>query len=543
MDMTAPKAMLTVQTDAGTTRLEVAAGLSVRDALDLSDLRVRAACGGTGSCGACVVRLLAGDVNPPTPAEFMKLPAEERAQGKRLACQLRLRGNAEIRLDDPAPSSAWRSIPAEDLAVLSGGLPDLSRHVYGVAVDLGTTHIRIALWDRRHGRRIATRRGINPQAVHGADVLNRLAAAHARSDRAEELARLARGAIVHALRDILARDMGEVKPMLAEIGRVLVVGNTAMLALLTGCGGDALMAPENWQRPITVHPADSAAWQAEWSLPHATIVAAPPLAGFVGSDLSADVIATRLIEGPAGALLLDIGTNTEIALWDGQTLHVTSVPGGPAFEGVGIRNGMAAETGAIYRVAPAAAGFACDVLGGGEPRGFCGSGLADAIAVLLRSGIVKPSGRFAASPGEDGFALDAVNPRTAITGRDIDAFQRAKAATTAGMAELLRRAGMAWSDLRRLCVCGAFGRHLDVANAQAVGLLPGIDPGLIEIHADASLAGCERALLSPDGDGLFFRLAALIQPINLSLATDYEDCYIDHLRLRPAPAVPQGRPA
>mgnify|MGYP001806825364 CR=1 FL=1 len=209
------------------------------------------------------------------------------------------------------------------------------------------------------------------------------------------------------------------------------------------------------------------------------------------------------------------------------------MPGGPAFEGVGIRHGMAAELGAIQHVRATPGGYELEVIGGGEARGFCGSGLADAIAVLLQAGSLKPSGRFAVSPGPDGLALDPANPRSAITGADVDLFQRAKAATAAAMAVLLADAGLTWADLERVCVCGAFGRTLDLANAQFLGLLPPIDPARIELFADASLAGCERALLSAQDSEMFAALAGEIRPFNLSLVSDFDDRFIDHLRLRP----------
>lgn len=528
---------LLIQAPHETLRIRVAEGQSVRDALDSTTLRVRAACGGTGSCGACVVRLLGGEVSPPTVAEYMKLDPDERAAGTRLACQLRLRGDAEIRLDLPAPASPWQSIAPENLSTIASDLPPLSRYPYGVAVDLGTTHIRVTLWDRSKSKRIASRHGPNPQGVFGADVLNRLDAARSRPERALEMATLAREAIIHALRDILARDVGEVKPMLAEIGQVLIVGNTAMLALLTDSGGEALINPENWQQPIDCQPRDPVAWQSQWPLPHAEFVLPAPIAGFVGSDLLADLLATGLCDGPAGALLLDVGTNTELALWDGQHLHVTSVPGGPAFEGGGIRHGMAADAGAVYRVTSSATGYICTTIDDAPARGFCGSGLADAIAVLLADGIIKPSGRFAVAPGAEGYALVRDNPRTAICGSDIDAFQRAKAATAAAMATLLNQAGMAWQDLRRLCVCGAFGRTLNIEHAQALGLLPSLSPALIELYGDASLAGAEQALLSTDGSERWQDLTAKIKAINLSSTPDYDLSYIAHLRLRPITAT------
>ncbi|MFA7240483.1 MAG: ASKHA domain-containing protein [Sulfuricellaceae bacterium] len=523
-------ATLLIRSAAGERRLTVSVGQSVREILDATDLRVRAACGGTGACGACAVRLLGGAVNPPSVAEYMRLSKGERAQGARLACQLRLAGDAEIQLDQPAPPCVWKSIAPENLISPPGRLPALQEYIYGVAVDLGTTHIRVALWDRRAGRRIATRRGFNPQGIFGADVLNRLSAV---PEHGYELAKLARSAINQAIRDMLVRDVGEVAPMLMQIGQMIVVGNTAMLALLTEHGGAELLAPDNWQRPIDYAPSDPAAWHEAWHLPHVQIVLPAPVAGFVGSDLIADLIATHLVEGVAGALLLDVGTNTEIALWDGQRLHITSVPGGPAFEGVGIRHGMPAETGAICRVRPGQNGYDCEVIGGDAARGLCGSGLADGIAVLLADGLLKPSGRFAAASGSQGYELLPGNPRSAIGAGDVDAFQRAKAATAAAMEVLLHGAGMGWGDIRRLCVCGAFGRHLDIGHAQAVGLLPSIDPALIKLDADATLAGCECALLRADGADLFSALTKLTCPVNLSFIEGYDDRYINHLRLKP----------
>jgi uncharacterized 2Fe-2S/4Fe-4S cluster protein (DUF4445 family) len=527
--------LLRLHTESGEHHFDLAAGISVREALDTTEWRVRAACGGSGTCGACVIKLIGGEVTPPTVAEYMKLTPEERADGTRLACQLRLKGDAEIRLDQPAPPSQWKSIVAEHLFTHTARRAELRQQIYGVAVDLGTTHIRVALWDRKNGKRIATRCGPNPQGAFGADVLNRLDAALASEQRAAELAKLARTAIVQAVRDMLARDVGEVTPMLAQIGELVIVGNTAMLALLTQLGAKALIDPDHWQTRINCHPTDLEAWQAQWFMPHAHIVLPDPVAGFVGSDLVADLLATRLADGPAGSLLIDVGTNTEIALWDGNTLHLTSVPGGPAFEGVGIRHGMPAEPGAICRVRKEENTFVLDTIAGSEARGYCGSGLADAIAILLSSGVLKPSGRFATSPGEEGYRLDPLNPRTAITGVDIDAFQRAKAATAAAMGELLYQAEMVWDDLARIVVCGAFGHTLDISHAQSVGLLPPIAPERIELFADASLAGAEAALLSTDGQARFAALTDSCKTLNLSLVEDYDDRYIDHLHLRPIP--------
>lgn len=527
---------LTVRSGATTTTLVVASHLSVREALDATTLRVRAACGGTGSCGACTVRLLGGATTAPTLAEYQKLTAEDRADGLRLACQLRLTGDAEILLEHPAPPSVWKSIVTEDLLTIDACLPDLQEHIYGVAVDLGTTHIRVSLWDRKNGRRIATRRGANPQAEFGADVLNRLTAARS-PGHARALADLARKAVVDAVHDMLARDVGEVTPMLAEIGHVVIAGNTAMLALLTGRGGEALLDPENWQGAIDCQPDESADWRAGWHMPHARIEVLPPVAGFVGSDLLADLVACDLVDGPAGALLIDVGTNTEIALWDGATIHVTSVPGGPAFESGGVGFGMPAEPGAICAVRRAGDSLALDVIGGGEARGFCGSGLLDAVAVLLEGGILKPSGRFSTPCGAAGYRLDPANPRTAITGNAVDAFQRAKAATAAAIAVLLAEANLGPEHIRRLVVCGAFGRHLDLGHARRTGLLPNLLAAVATLLADATLGGCETLLLTPESETRIAKLTGILRLVNVTLVIWYEDRYITELRLRESVAT------
>ena len=533
--MEAGRPVLTVLRDrsgAAPVKVTLEADTSVREALDGTALRVRAACGGTGACGVCVVEVIDGLVNPPTSSERAKLDASELGRGLRLACQLRLREAATIVLRNPAPESAWKSIPDEALPSARYRLADLTCNVYGVAVDLGTTHLRVALWDRRRGQRIASRLGPNPQAAFGADVLNRLTAA-SKANRALELTELAQGAVVGAVEDMLARDVGEVTKMLPEVGQVVIVGNTAMLALLTGRGGQLLLDPGNWQRAVDCQPPDDPRWRSRWRLPNAEIIVLPPVSGFVGSDLVADLAATSLEGGRAPALLLDVGTNTEVALWDGRRIRVTSVPGGPAFEEGGFSSGVRAEEGAIRSVTRLAGAFQLDVIGGGEARGYCGSGLVDAIAALVDAGVLRASGRFAAPSDAGGVLLDRTNRRTIIAGAAVDAFQRAKAAMAAAVSVLLADAGLGWNELGRVCVCGAFGRGLDVRNAQALGLLPPVDPSAIELYANATLEGCERIMLSLRPTVMAKELTTKVEQFNLALVAAYEMAFVEHLWLRP----------
>ncbi|NTW84901.1 MAG: DUF4445 domain-containing protein [Holophagaceae bacterium] len=530
-------ANLRVGTSKGQHWLTVDGAQSVREALAETEARVPTACGGVGTCGACVVRVVSGQTNPPTAAECRKLSGEELARGLRLACQLRVGGDAEIEVEQGEKASSWASIPLEELPPGPGLRSAAGAARYGVAVDLGTTRIRVSLWDLAQGRRIASRSGPNPQEVFGADVLNRVSTAVNYPHRRPELTDLARGAILQAIGDILAQELGDSGVPPAELGRIVVVGNTAMLALLTGAGLPALLDPTQWQRAIEVSPMDPSAWQAEWHLGRAEILLPAPLAGFVGSDLLAAVVGTGLLEGPPGSLLVDVGTNTELALWDGSVLHVSSVPGGPAFEGAGLRFGAPAGPGAIAHVLPCpeGEGFICETFGGLPARGFCGSGLVDAVALLLGAGLLKPSGRFSRPAGPGGHPLDPAIPQSALSAGDVDTFQRAKAAQASAMEELLELAGLGWRDLRRLCVCGAFGRSLHVGHAQAVGLLPQVEEQRIELHGHAALVGCEWALLATDANAVLAAVASRARLVNLSLIPDWEDRYMAHLRLGPIP--------
>lgn len=523
---------LTVRGGERTLRVRVDEGVSVRQALDATELRVRAACGGQGSCGACLIQIIAGDFSPATLTERQKLLPDDLAAGMRLACQLHPGSDGELYLEHPAPHSDWKSLDASQLYKAEAN-PTVTQRVYGVAVDLGTTHIRLSLWNRQTGRRIASRYSINPQVAHGADVLTRLDAERLDDQDSHAIGQQARKAIIGGLRDILSRDMGEVSTILAQIGKVLIVGNTAMLTLVSGGNGDDLYQPENWSRPIACVADDLESWRKAWRMPRAEIDIVQPLAGFIGSDLLADLLATAIVEQSHPALLADFGTNTEIALWDGATLWATSVPGGPAFEGVGMRNGMPAETGAICKVAKSEGQLHLQTIDGAPARGYCASGFIDAIALLLEQQQLKPSGRFAAAPPEQGLCLDPAYGKSAIFAGDIDIFQRAKASTAAAMAQLLAFANLGVNDLKTLWICGSFGQHLNLNSAIRVGLLPAIESKRIRLLANASLAGCEKLLLHPEAPTGLEAILRHARPVNLGGITEYETRFIDQLRLQP----------
>ena len=506
-------------------------GVSVRDILDGTDLRVRSGCRGTGLCGLCRVRIESGSVHPPTGNERLMVPPEQLNQSIRLACQVMPASDVSIRIVDAAPASPWRSLGPGAGGPVPADFQRTAGEAYGVAVDLGTTHISVALWDLRQGVRVAGRVGRNPQSAHGADVMTRLIAAGESAEQSRKLAQAAMDAIGEGLTDICSRHGINAR----RIVRVCIVGNTPMLAILTDSDPAAMLDPASWTQPMVCRVVDPDLWTTAWGLdPAARVEVVDPLAGFVGSDLLAGVLATRLTQC-AGGLLLDFGTNSEVALWDGKTLWATSAAGGPAFEGSGIPGGMPAEPGAIDRVTPRPGGSTFDyhVIDDLLPRGICGSGLVDWIAGLLRAGGLSPKGKLVLPPGADGVVLGPECPAIRLDAQGIDLFQRAKAAIGVGVDALLTRAGMSVGDLQRVCVCGAFGQFLDVGNAQAIGLLPMTPPERVEFCGNTALGGCESLLLSLGASAELADLRCAATLVNLAEAPDFDVRFLECLYLRP----------
>lgn len=525
-------ALLTVILAGERHRLEFAPGPSLRDILDATNYRVRSACLGLGACGLCRVRIVAGEAGAPTAAEGAQLDAAELAGGLRLACQCRPVTDLTVELVSPAAPSAWHTPPAGLLSAAAlSRPPDRPApagwpHPLGAAVDLGTTHVTVAVFDLISGQLLAARWGRNPQGRFGADVVTRLVAAE-HPATAAELAGLARRAIGEAFADIAARE--GLDP--ARIGRIVVVGNTAMTALLANRNHGLLLQPAHWLSPIDCLPREFD-WGADLGTA-AAVELAPPLGGFVGSDLLAGLVAGDFLTGAEPALFVDFGTNSEIVLRAGGRLWATAAAGGPAFEGGAGRCGMPAEAGAIYRVDFDGDGRpVCAVLGDDRPRGICGSGLVDLVAGLRQRGVITPTGKFA--DGALAYAVTAGEHPLRLTLADIDALQRAKAAIGAGIAVLCGQAGIRVGALRRVVAAGLFGRYLDVAHAQAIGLLPPVAAECVELAGNTALAGAAALLLSHAAGEQMARCLAACRLINLARIPAFDDAFLEHLYLRPS---------
>jgi uncharacterized 2Fe-2S/4Fe-4S cluster protein (DUF4445 family) len=503
-------------------------------------------CGGRGTCGRCRVRVLDG-APPPSGTDRSVLSAAELDAGWRLGCQLALGAAATIEIPSVSRSLSGKSfggdIPAEML-----GHPVIAREPaatgprFGLAVDVGTTSLAAALVSLDDGAVAASASALNPQAAFGADVISRI---RHTLDVPAGLDHL-RDAVRAGLAALAGQLTTEAGCAAQDIALAAVAGNPTMMQAWRGVPVASLgRAPFEaaWSGPLRIE-ADEVGLPIR---PTAPVLVFPLVRSHVGGDLAAAAVACGLdLEGPAGAdprLLIDLGTNTELLLaCEGRTL-TTSAAAGPAFEGGTIRQGMRGGPGAIDVVSISPDGrVTTHAIGGTTPRGICGSGLVDAVAELLRAGIVSPSGymrdagevaapalaaRLSRFDGQQSFTLVEAGPgaRSAVrvVARDIREVQLAKGSILAAARLLCRRAGIRIEDLGEVLIAGAFGNCIRKSSALRIGLLPPIDPDRVRLTGNAAGVGARLALIDARVFERAGALAARTEYVDLAGDPGYQD--------------------
>jgi uncharacterized 2Fe-2S/4Fe-4S cluster protein (DUF4445 family) len=446
-------------------------------------------CGGTGLCGGCGVRVLAGSL-PVTEADRASFPTQQLENGWRLACQAR----AQMPL--VLECGQWRM----DVLTDNAGLAGAGKHGLGIAIDLGTTTIAAQIVDLASGTVLGVETELNPQAPFGSDVMNRIRAA-LHGDDLTSLVRAALGQMVTGL----ACGRAE------EIVEVILVGNTVMHHLFSGRDVEQLshapfVSPHLGVQ--TFRPEDLG-----WSLPAAcSIRFAHCLGGFVGSDILAGIIATGIAHSDDLAALVDLGTNGEIAIGNRHGIVCASTAAGPAFEAGSIRMGMRAATGAISYVSLSNGEMKATVIGDVEPRGICGSGLVDAVAAGLNSGAILASGRIA-----NGTKVFPVADPVVLYQADIRELQLAKGAIASGFKLLLKRLGANAADLTSIHLAGAFGNYVQIESAIRIGLIEA-PRSLVHAAGNTALRGAKMLLLAAEEPTL-----PIIEHISLASDPAFQD--------------------
>ena len=491
--------------------LDVPAGTPLQDVL--FEQGVEFPCGGQGKCKGCRVRVLRGNL-APTRADADLLDEMELLDGWRLACQAEARDDLVIEL------AQW------DTTILSddSAFAFTPRDGFGVAVDLGTTTIAAQLLDLQNGNVLAVRTALNSQARHGADIMSRLE--FALREGAAPLTALVREQIGGMIAEMLAGHAGAAQ----ALTDVVIVGNSAMHHLFSGLDISPLAFDP-------FEPADCASKiftgrQLGWlAIPDAAVRFLPCMGGFVGSDLLAGVLATRLHESEQPVALVDLGTNGEIVVGNRDRILCCSTAAGPAFEGAKISMGMRAATGAISEVALRDGAMVCHVIGNAEPRGLCGSGLVDAVAACLELGCVLPSGRMIPGPSV------ALTGPVVLTQADVRELQLAKGAIAAGIELLAEAWGADLASLHSVHLAGAFGNYINRESARRIGLLKFPLEKILPV-GNSALLGAKIALfdLARD-DGSSSAVLRRTRHLSLNEHPRFQDVYVENMGF-PAPEPP-----
>lgn len=480
-------------------------------------------CAGKGICKKCRIKA-AGALSEPTLEEKNTFLPNELKSGARLACQTRLLGDAVLTLEDAG----------ESVIVSDGYLPSFAINPagtsLGIAVDIGTTTLALYLARLKTGEILARTSRKNPQSAFGGDVISRIEKAMAGEGAALQTA------VISAIDEMTLEACRLARTEASEITAGVLAGNTAMLYLLCGENPRSLAAAP-FQADDLFGRTFSAQELRLTALNGSAAVYLPRCIGaYLGADITAALVSSQLEREPGAAILLDLGTNGEMILKTDGGLYGCSTAAGPAFEGVGLYQGMQALPGAIDSVWWQDGRLAFTVLGNSAPKGVCGSGMISLTAAFLESGIIDGTGRiqtehpYAAAHLKtvDGLpAVEIENAGVVVTQKDIRAIQLAKAAVCAGILTLLNEAALTPSQLSAVLLAGGFGNYINVAAAEKMGLFP------------EGLAAITRPLGNSSGMGAFLmledqstiadskRLAESVREIDLSSNAFFQEAYID----------------
>jgi uncharacterized 2Fe-2S/4Fe-4S cluster protein (DUF4445 family) len=594
--------------------VRVPPGVTLFEAASWNGIAIDSTCGGHGTCKKCKVQVREGSV-PVSRLDVRAFTPEQLRQGWRLAClapaatdlavavpplttrpkaatvgvgrQVILRPAVRkryVELEEPTLADqrpdvsrlldaiddleltpelhALRALPhvlrAADFKVTAVAVGetlvdvepgDTTERQWALAFDLGTTTVVATLVDVVTGTPAAVASMLNKQQPFGADVITRISA----TMLDPEALPLLRTRAQETLRELADEVCAEAGVDVREVYEVALAGNATMTALVLGIDPEPLGVAPFVMVSATLPPLLASDLGLALH-PRARAVVFPSLGAYVGGDIVAGMLATGMDRDKRVRLFIDVGTNCEIVLSDGDTILATAAPAGPAFEGGAIRCGMRAAEGAIevVRLEESAEGVSLEVIGDAEPQGLCGSGLVDAVAELVRVGLLDASGRFIPDeqaaervPGlsdrltvvgkERVFVLHRSSPEAApedsvyLSQRDVRELQFAKAAISTGWTLLLEQLGVEPRDVQQVLLAGSFGSYLSPAAAVRIGLVPPLPVLRIVSAGNVAGEGAKMSLLSVQERAGAAALLKEVSYVELSDRTDFNDRFVDLL--------------
>jgi uncharacterized 2Fe-2S/4Fe-4S cluster protein (DUF4445 family) len=504
-------------------------GALLGDVIAETGLPLEQPCAGRGTCGKCKVLVEEG-VADPDEIEFENLTPGELALNNRLACRARVEGESRVVLT-PIVVYSNKIFKSSSRYKREKDVP------LGLAIDLGSTTVAAFLTMLDNGEVAAGGGSLNQQTVYGADVISRLAAATDDATNAARLHRLALASINQAVDSLkLSNRIRE------RIERVTIVGNVAMHHLLAKLPLDSLAV-----MPFQPYDADAikdATPLMGGIFPENTKVSLPPMVGgFVGSDALACLAYFNFDNPPGPMAAIDLGTNGEVMVTDGDTILTASTAAGPAFEGVNISCGTRAIDGAIVDLNLEGDQIIMETIADAEPIGLTGSGLLSTVNTFRDAGLIDVSGRINPDPprladrittNEDGQRSIKLTDdgRLKLTQHDVRELQKAKGAIRAAIDVLMNQLGLKPDDMKKVILTGSFGGSVDIDAIIDIGMIPPVKPEVVETAANGAGFGA-AIFLTNEGFALGEKLAAEAHQVDLDTDANFNMLYIEGMSLAP----------
>ncbi len=494
-----------------------AVGKRLYDYLTENGYHINAACGANGICGKCRVKVLSGVFYKTPDRKEILFPDEN---NELLSCMAYCSEQAAEILLPIYPETEISDILQENKKKQIDPLDSINMG-YSVALDIGTTTLAAALVYTGTSKVIETYSCLNPQQSFGADVMSRISSA------AEGKLAIMQEVLLKEVRNILEYFSSEYK--INSYDRLAVVGNTTMLHIFCKISPVGI-----GQYPFTPSFTEMKEFSgSEFSLPVKVLTLLPSASAFIGADVIAGIFKLKLTENQSPSLFIDIGTNGEMALFTGKKrqsrLFTASAAAGPALEGAGISTGIGGIKGAVSSIEPqGTVGFKTKTVGDAPPIGICGSGLIDAISILLEQGKLDEGGYL-----DDGifiYAEDEEQNKLSITQADIRAFQLAKSAICAGIEALISEAKLLPRDIEKVYIAGGLGYYMNVRNAAKVGLLPKAFIEISESVGNSALAGAIAFLeMSRSASDSLLEIADLCENVELNFSEVFNTAFIENM--------------
>ncbi|MCD8148692.1 MAG: ASKHA domain-containing protein [Clostridiales bacterium] len=542
-------------------KIEGKAGESLLTALSEHDIYLSAACGGKGRCGKCGVQMVSG-ATEIREADRQFFHEQQLEHGMRLACEAYPQGDCRVVIEtgDESDFEIVTEYAGEENGAGNGengaaahegndaidkketvnaeNREKMRESEYDIAIDIGTTTIAVSLIGRVSGKICNTVTRINHQRAYGADVISRIQAAN--DGKLGELS--------HSIRMDLYESMGKLLSgagvTFSQIRRVAIAGNTTMGHLLMGYPCETLgvypfdpVNIETTQVPFAELFSAAAAEMAEQGdVPHyageeIAVILLPGISTYVGADIAAGLLVCGFDHREEVNVLIDLGTNGEMAIGNREKILVTSTAAGPAFEGGNISCGMGSVSGAICQVEINGTDVSCETIGGKAVLGLCGTGVIECAYELLKEEWIDETGMLDEDYFDDGFPL-AKTPDgedISFSQKDVREIQLAKSAVRAGLETLLLRYGVTYDEVSHVYLAGGFGYRMNLEKAAGIGLLPEELLDRTEAAGNSSLGGAVEYLIAETAETRMEKIIGISEEIPLASDKDFNRFYTDYM--------------